>query len=156
MTQMNTTATLASAMAPPKTPRKKRAKTTRRVVAKSPRAKATRSCRRKPASLEEARQELLREVCAQSKKITAKLVEEALAGRHLCAKFLFEAVGLCEIRGDEFEEAGERESLAALIMKQWQLPSQPAAESETAGDQVTEVLEAVPDSASSEQAPVES
>jgi hypothetical protein len=93
--------------------------------------------------------------CARSTAITAKLVEDALAGKHLYAEFLFEAVGLCEIRGDEIEEAGERESLAALIMKPWQLPS-PAAETETAGDQVTEVSEAVPDSAPSEQAPVKS
>ena len=91
-----------------------------------------------------------------SREITRALVNEALQGKYLCAKFLFEAVGLCAIKGDEVEEVAEQELLAGLLLKQWQLPAQPAAGGETAGDQVTEVSPPVPGLAPSEQAPVES
>jgi hypothetical protein len=110
----------------------------------------------KSVSFEDAREELMRTVCGYSGKITKVLVDEALEGKVASAKFLFEAVGLCEIRGDELEEAGERESLLESLMKQWQLPTKPDGKSETAGDPVTEVLQPVRDVALAEQAPVES
>ena len=157
MTESKTTMTavMVSAKASPKAGAKKpgKAKKSKGVRAKSA---GGRFVGRKPASLDEARQELLRQVCAQSRAITKALVDEALAGKHLCAKFLFEAVGLCAIKGDEIEETSERESLAGLLMKQWQLPAQPATSSETVGEQVTEVSGLALDMAPMEEAPVKS
>ena len=141
-----------STKASPKAVPKKRAKRTR---TKLERAIGGRSAGSKPASLEEARQDLLRQVCSQSRAITTKLVAEALAGKHLCAKFLFEAVGLCDVKGDEMEEVAERESLASLLMKQWQVPK-PVGREEAAGNQVTEVPETVRGLALTVGAPVKS
>ena len=147
------TAGAVSAKASPKAGAKKPGKTKKSKAART-RSAGVPCARRKPASLEEARQELLRQVCAQSRAITKALVDEALTGKHLCAKFLFEAVGLCAMKGDEIEETSERESLAGLLMKQWQLPAQPATSSETVGDQVTEVSGLALDVAPTEEAPV--
>jgi len=105
----------------------------------------------KSATLEEARQDLVRKVCSRSGEITDKLVDEALLGKHLCAKFLFEAVGLCAMKDDEEEEVVERESLAGLLLKQWRLPTQA-----TASCEVTEVSEAAPAVSEAEEAPVKS
>ena len=102
-------------------------------------------------TLEEARLELLRVVCSESREITEKLVVRAREGNHLCAKFLFEAVGLCDIKADEMEEGGDRESFARLLLKQWQLPAQPGATRE-----VTEVPEQAPAVLAVEEAPVKS
>ena len=154
MTETKTAlATVAvSTKASPKATPKKRAKRTR---TKLERTIGERSTGSKPVSLEKARQELLREVCSQSKAITNGLVVKAKEGNHLCAKFLFEAVGLCAIKGDELEEVAERESLAGLLMKQWQLPK-PVGSEEAAGNQVTEVSETVRGLALTVEAPVKS
>ncbi len=103
---------------------------------------------KKPATLEEARREILRLVCSHSVAMTQAVLREALDGKYLCTRFLFEAVGLCAVKGEETEDVAERESLAGLLLKQWQLPAE--------GGQVTEVLENVPDLASAAQAPVKS
>ncbi len=137
----------------PKAAAKKRAKRTR---TKLERAIGEGSTGGKPASLEEARQDLLRQVCSQSRAITRAVVKEALAGKYLCARFLFEAVGLCAIKGDELEEVAERESLASLLMKQWQLPTQRVDAGDAAVDQVTEVSETARGLALAEEAPVKS
>jgi len=155
MTENKTAATAATgAKASPK-PRKKAAKAASKKAAK-PLGTRKRLPKPKSVSLDGARQELLRKVCGYSDAIADVLILEALEGKQLCAKFLFEAVGLCETTGDELEEAGERESLAALLLKQWKLPAQMAAETDAASDQVTEVSQPVPDLAHAEQAPVES
>jgi hypothetical protein len=103
---------------------------------------------KKPASLEEAQREILRLVCAHSVAITKAVIREALDGKYVCARFLFEAVGLCAVKGEETEDVAERESLAGLLLKQWQLPAE--------GSQVTEVSEGIPDLASTAPAPVKS
>ena len=155
---MTTTTEGSSAKASLKAATKKSAKTKQRKTlrAKLPRSLGVHSDNGRPASLEEARQELLRLVCAQSMPITRALVKEALEGKYLCAKFLFEAVGLCAMKGEELEEVAERESLAGLLLKQWQLPGQVRVESLTAVE-VTEVLQS--DAGvllSAEEAPVKS
>jgi hypothetical protein len=155
MTETKTAVTAATAAKASPKPRKKTEKPASKKTAKS---SGTRKGlpKRKSVSLEEARQELVQKVCGYSGAITDVLIQEALEGKQLCAKFLFEAVGLCEIRGDELEEAGERESLAGMLLKQWQLPAQPAVPADTDGNPVTEVSQPVPDLAPVEQAPVES
>ena len=155
MTEIKTAGTPATAAKASPKPRKKAVKPASKKAAK-PSGKRKSLPKGKSVSLEEARQDLLRKVCGYSGAITDVLIHEALEGKQLYAKFLFEAVGLCETTGDEAEETGERESLAALLLKQWQLPAQPIAESETVGDPVTEVSQPIPDLAPAEQAPVES
>ncbi len=103
---------------------------------------------KKPATLEEARREILRLVCLDSVAMTRAVIREALDGKYLCARFLFETVGLCAVKGEETEDVAERESLAGLLLKQWQLPA--------GVGQVTEVLENGADLASATQAPVKS
>ena len=103
---------------------------------------------KRPATLEEARREILRLVCSHSVAMTQAVIREALDGKYLCVRFLFEAVGLCAVKGEETEDVAERESLAGLLLKQWQLPAE--------GGQVTEVSEDTADMASAAQAPVKS
>jgi len=150
------TAMTTGAASAPASPKAGGAKRGKKKAARAGRARSgrVRSAGRRPASIEEARQELLREVCAQSRAITQAVVKEALEGKYLCARFLFEAVGLCAIKGDEVEEASERESLAELLMKQWQLPAQPASGLETVSGEVTEVSELAMGLAPAEDVPV--
>jgi len=155
MTENKTAITAATAAKASPKPRKKAEKTASKSAAK-PSVASKRLPKMKSVSLEQARQELLRKVCGYSGAITEALILEALEGKQLCAKFLFEAVGLCETTADESDEAGERESLAGLLLKQWKLPAQTASETDAVTDQVTEVSQLIPDLVPAEQAPVES
>ena len=154
-----TTTTELSARVSPKRTANKRTQAKRRksqssssgsAKLKTSRTSGTRIAGKKPTTIEEARLELLRVVCSESREITHQIVVRAKEGNHLCAKFLFEAVGLCDIKADEMEEGGDRESFARLLLKQWQLP-QPNADCE-----VTIVPEQVPAVLAVEEAPVKS
>lgn len=76
---------------------------------------------KQPTTLEDARREMLHAVCANAGAITQAIVEDALQGKYLSARFLFKAVGLCDVKGGEPEELAERESLARLLLERWQL-----------------------------------
>ena len=104
---------------------------------------------KRPANLEEARREMLRLVCLNSAAITQAVIDDALEGKYSPAKFLFEAVGLCAVKGDEMEDFSKKESLVSLLLKRWQLAVQEDAD-------VTEVAEVTPDMPAPTGAPVES
>jgi hypothetical protein len=90
---------------------------------------------------------MLRLVCLSSAAITEAVIQDALLGKYLSAKFLFEAVGLLERGADETEDPEGRESLASLLLKRWQLGPQ--------GSGITEVPGVSSSVAPSSQAPVE-
>jgi len=123
------------------------AATTVKTTAKKKRRRSPAAAKR-PVNLEQARQEILRLVCANSVAITQALIDEALEGKSPCAKFLFEAAGLCTLESEEAEDEVERESLTGLLLKQWQRPSE--------SGQVTEVPADAAKLALAEQAPVKS
>lgn len=119
----------------------------------------------------EARREMLRLICENSAAITQAVIKDALEGKYLPAKFLFEAVGLCEVKGDEVEDSGARETLASLLLQRWQVAAPKSAEPEPAKStelgpeaklasevtaEVTEVAEVTPDTGVAPEAPVES
>jgi hypothetical protein len=99
------------------------------------------------STLDDARREILRLVCLNSAAITKAVIDDALQGRYLSAKFLFEAVGLLAIDADELENPERHESLASVLLKRWELAPQ--------GDEITEVPEVTPVVATANRAPVE-
>jgi len=101
--------------------------------------------------LDDARQEMLRLVLGSCAAITQAVIDDALQGKYLSAKFLFEAVGLSALKDDELDEledATQRESLASFLLKRWEIPAQQG--------RVTEVSETTPGVARLSEAPVES
>ena len=104
---------------------------------------------KRPATLEDARREMLRLVCINSAAITQAVIDDALQGKYLSAKFLFEAVGLCAMKGDDLEEATSRESLASILLPRFQMVV-------PEGMEVTEVVEVTPDMDAADEPPVES
>lgn len=140
-----TTATAPTAS--PSTTNLKPSPKKKRRAAPAKRAGENRGLPKKPATLEDARREMQRLVCLNSAAMTQAVIDDALQGKYLSARFLFEAVGLCAVKGDEVEDTTERESLASLLLKRWQLAT---------GGEVTEVAEVTPDMASAAEAPVES
>jgi hypothetical protein len=97
----------------------------------------SKSARKKAAvqrliTIEDARQDLLRMVCLNSEAITQAVIDEALQGKYLSAKFLFDAVGLCPVHLEKVESATEEESLASLLLQRFGLAV-------SAGPSVTEV-----------------
>ncbi len=98
-------------------------------------------------TLEDARREILRLVCLNSIAITQAVIDDALQGKYLSAKFLFETVGLRAMDADELENPARRESLASLLLKRWQVVPHGG---------ITEVPEVTPGVAAAAEAPVES
>ena len=141
-----TTATAPTA-SPSTTNLKPSPKKKRRAAPAKKTGSEKRSLAKKPATLEDARREIQRLVCLNSAAMTQAVINDALQGKYLSVRFLFEAVGLCAVKGDEVEDTTERESLASLLLKRWQLAT---------GGEVTEVAEVTPDMASAAEAPVES
>jgi hypothetical protein len=109
---------------------------------------AKRAPAKRPANLEDARREMLRLVCLNSVAITQAVIDDALAGKYLSARFLFELAGLCTAPGEESEDATKRESLASLLLQRFQLATPEGAE-------VTEA-KVTPDMDAAAEAPVES
>jgi hypothetical protein len=141
-----TTTTVPTA-APGKTDAKPSPKKKRRAApAKSAIAKNT--IAKRPTTLEDARREMLRLVYLHSAAMTQAVIDDALQGKYLSARFLLEAAGLCTVKGEELEDIEERESLASLLLKRWQLA--------TRSGEVTEVPEVTTDLASATEAPVKS
>ena len=104
------------------------------------------SCKRR-VPLKDARRELLRLVCLNSAAITQAVIDDALQGKYLSAKFLFDAVGLVATDAEELEDPARRESLASLLLQRWGLVPQ--------GGSITEVSEVAPFVAPVGEAPVE-
>ena len=102
-----------------------------------------------PVTLDEARREMLRLVCINSAAITQVLIDDALQGKYLSAKFLFETVGLCDRKGDDLEDATSRESLASMLLQRFQMVV-------PEGMEVTEVVEVTPDMDAEDEPTVES
>ncbi len=126
---------------------------TTKTVRRSPKKKAGRSKPiSQPATLDDARREMLRLVCRNSAAMTRAIIDEALQGKYLSARFLFEAVGLCAVKGEEVEDIADRETLASLLLHKWQVAPQSAPE----GAEVTEVPQVTVGMAPETQAPVES
>jgi len=105
-----------------------------------------------PATLEDARREMLRLVCRSSAAMTKAIIDDALQGKYMSARFLFEAVGLCAMKGEEVEDIAERETLASLLLHKWQFAPKGSNES----GEVTEVPEVTAGIAPERQPPVES
>jgi hypothetical protein len=98
-------------------------------------------------TLEDARREILRLACLNSAAIPQAVVGDALQGKCLSAKFLFETVGPFAIDAGELENPERHESLASLLLQQWELAPQ--------GGEITEVPEVTPGVAPAHEAPVE-
>ena len=105
----------------------------------------------RPDNLEDARREILRLVCLNSAAITQVVIDDALEGKYLSAKFLFETVGLCAMNADEVENPERKESLTSLLLKRWQLAAPGAISVE-----VTEVPDGTTVVGTPIEAPVES
>jgi len=91
-----------------------------------------------PVTREDARREVLRLICMNSKLIAQAVINDALQGKYLSAKFLFEAVGLFESEPEETEDPARRDSLASLLLKRWEVVPQ------TRTTEVSEVTAFVP------------
>jgi len=98
-------------------------------------------------TLQNARREILRLVCLNSAAITQAVINDALQGKYLSAKFLFEAVGLLGMDAEELENPEGHESLASLLLKRWELAPE--------GGDITEVPEVMAVVAPAHEAPVE-
>ncbi len=98
-------------------------------------------------TLEDARREILRLVCLSATAITQAVINDALQGKYLSAKFLFEAVGLLAMDAEDLEDPARKESLASLLLQRWDVVPQ--------GGCVTEVSEVAPFVAAVHEAPVE-
>ena len=135
----------------PSASRSKKRKPAGRVTAKG------RSAAKRPGTLEGARQEMQRLICVNSAAITQALIDNALLGNQLPAKFLFEVAGLSETKGDEMDDATQRETLASYLLTRWQVETQPGQGpiGSAPEGQVTEVAEVTPDLAVETKAPVE-
>jgi hypothetical protein len=96
---------------------------------------------------EDARREIVRLVCVQSLAITQAIINDALQGKYLSAKFLFEAVGLFAADAEDLENPAGRESLASLLLQRWGVVPQEGC--------ITEVSEIAPFVAPVNEAPVE-
>ena len=92
---------------------------------------------------------MLHLVCSNSAAIMQAVIDDALQGKYLSAKFLFETVGLCAMKGDDLEEATSRESLASLLLQRFQMVV-------PEGMEVTEGVEVTPDMDAADEPPVES
>lgn len=101
-----------------------------------------------PITLEDARREMQRVVCQNVGAITQAVVNDALQGKYLSARFLFKTAGLCDAKESEPEGFAERESLARLLLQRWQLTASNAG--------VTEVPEVTAAMAPGVKAAVES
>jgi len=127
-------------------PRKKRVSAGARV------AKTDAAANKHPVTLEGARREMLRLVCASTPAITQAMIDGARQGKYLSAKFLFDVAGL-NAKGEELDDVTQRETLASFLLTRWQV----AAENGQVEDgKVTEVAEVTPDLAGEPKAPVES
>ena len=132
--------------------KKRRASAAAKTVRRAPRKKAARNKTiSQPTTLDDARREMLRLVCRNSAAMTRAIIDDALQGKYLSARFLFEAVGLCAVKGEEVEDIADRETLASLLLHKWQVA--PQATPERA--EVTEVPEVTVGMALETQAPVE-
>jgi hypothetical protein len=138
--------------AKPSPHKKRRASATVKTVRRSPKKKAGNKKTSRPATLDDARREMLRLVCRDSAAMTKAIIDDALQGKYLSARFLFEAVGLCAVKGEEVEDIADRETLAGLLLHKWQVAPQATAE----GAEVTEVPQVTVGMAMETQAPVES
>jgi hypothetical protein len=98
-------------------------------------------------TLEDARREILRLVCLNSVAITQAVIGDALQGKYLSAKFLFEVVGLFATDAEDLENPAGKESLVSLLLQRWDVVPQ--------GDSITEVSEVAPFVAPVDEAPVE-
>ena len=152
------TVTKTSSKPSPSASRAKKRKPARRAAAKA------RLAAKRPVTLEGARQEMQRLICVNSAAITQALIDLALQGNQLPAKFLFEVAGLSETKGDEMEDAAQRETLASYLLTRWQVETgdgtKPALDGQSQNGsapdgQVTEVVEVTTDSAGLAQPPVE-
>jgi hypothetical protein len=86
--------------------------------------------------MEDARREILRLVRENSAAITQAVITDALQGKYLSAKFLFEVAGLSEKETEDLEDPARRESLGSLLLQRWEVAPQ--------GGCITEVSEVVP------------
>ena len=153
------TGTKASAKPSPAASAKKR------TPARTRDAKARTAAMKRPVTLEGARREMLRLVCVNSAAITQAMIGDALQGKYLSAKFLFDAAGLCAGKGEDLDDATQRETLASFLLTHWQEPAQEGQATEgqiqngqapeAQAAQVTEVAEVTPDLAGQSKAPVE-
>ena len=133
---------------------KKRKPASKAAKAKAAEAKAA---VKRTVSLENARREVHRLICASSADITQALIKNALQGSQLQAKFLFEVAGLTDTKGDEVDDATQRETLASFLLTRWQVETQTGQgqNGSAHNGQVTEVAEVTPDLAVETKAPVE-
>ena len=84
------------------------------------------------------------------------VIDDALEGKYLSAKFLFETVGLCAMSGDDLENPERKESLTSLLLKRWQLAPPSAKMGAENAAEVTEVPDSTTVVGSPVEAPVES
>jgi|GEM_PF-3427925 len=97
-------------------------KTTRKT---NKRAKTT-SKPKVTKSVQEAREQFQKLVSSSSGKIISAVIAEAKKGKYLPAKFLFEAIGMCEARPESAEPAEKHDdSLAQILLEQWHLKPAP-------------------------------
>jgi hypothetical protein len=85
--------------------------------------------------VQEAREQFQKLVSSNSGKIINAVIDEAKKGKYLPAKFLFEAIGMCEARPESTEpEEKHEDSLAQILLEQWHLkPAPPDSDDEVTG-----------------------
>jgi hypothetical protein len=97
-------------------------KTTKSKTTRKTKTRATKNNQAlKPVVLQEVRQQLGNMVAANAPAITEAVIEEALKGKYLPAKFLFDAVGLSVELPPGEEKPEEEDSLAKILMRQWRI-----------------------------------
>jgi hypothetical protein len=109
-------------------------KTTRKTTRRTKKTSKAKT----PKTLQEARQQLQDLVKNNSGDIAVAVIDEAKKGKYLPAKFLFEAVKLCEAPPAEEKTPEKTESLERLLLEQWQLKPPPPDDDVTDGSGAAE------------------